>query len=81
MNGIIGISCLAIVASVLWWTIKRTGPIVVDDRQPSAIDRLAAWEVRRGAYRARERIRQESARIAFDERASVQPKVTPRLPK
>ena len=77
----IALACLAIVAAVLWWTIKRTGSIVVNDRQPQPVDRLAAWEVRLGAYRARERIRQESARIAFDERASVQPKINPRLPK
>jgi len=77
----IPLACLDIVATVLWWTIKRTGPIVVDDRQPSAIDRLAAWDERMGAYRARERIRQESARIAFDERATVQPKIQPRLPR
>jgi hypothetical protein len=76
-----GLACLAIVASVLWWTIKRTGPIVVDDRQPSAIDRLAAWERRLGQHRAEERMRLYRASVAFDERATVQPLVRPKLPK
>jgi len=77
----IGLSAALFVIAVLWLTIKYTRTVNTDTRQPSAIDRLAAWEVRRGAYLARERIRQESARIAFDERATVQPKVVPRLPK
>jgi hypothetical protein len=81
VSALIPVACLLIVAAVLWWTIKRTGPTVVNDRQPQPVDRLAAWEIRLGAYRARERIRQESARIAFDERATVQPKINPRLPK
>lgn len=77
----IGLSAALFVIAVLWLTIKYTRTVSTDTRQPSAIDRLAAWDERMGAYRARERIRQESARIAFDERASVQPKVCPKLPK
>jgi len=77
----IGLSAAIFVIAVLWLCVKASRTVNTDTRQPSAIDRLAAWEVRRGAYRARERIRQESARIAFDERASVQPKINPRLPK
>lgn len=77
----IPLTCLAIVASVLWWTIKRTGPIVVDDRQPQPVDRLAAWERRMGQHKAERRMAEYRARIAFDERATVQPKISPRLPK
>ena len=77
----IGLACLAIVATVLWWTIKRTGPIVVDDRQPQPVDRLAAWERRMGEWRAEERRRLYRAQVALDERATVQPKIVPKLPK
>ena len=63
-----------------------------DDRQPTPVDRLAGWELRlgeylaqqhiqRGQHRAQERLRQHSSRLAFDSRATVQPKVTPKLPR
>jgi len=77
----IGLSAAIFVAAVLWLVVKASRTVNTDTRQPSAIDRLAAWDERMGAYRARERIRQESARIAFDHRATVQAKVSPRLPK
>jgi len=77
----IGLSAAIFVIAVLWLVVKASRTVNTDTRQPSALDRLAEWEVRRGAYRARERIRQESARIAFDERATVQAKINPRLPK
>jgi len=76
-----GLACLAIVATVLWWTIKATRRQVVDDSQPSPVDRLAAWERRMGQHRAERRMAEYRARIAFDERATVQPRIVPRLPK
>lgn len=53
---------------------------IVDDHQPSDVERLAAYERRRGEYLAAERLRHARVAQAIDARASVQPKVTPRLP-
>lgn len=97
----IPLACILIVASVLWWTIKRTGPIVVNDRQPSPIDRYAAWASRYFSrpehmrnpptkftppegfedWSTKQIANRMKARIAFDERAGVQPLIKPRLPK
>lgn len=69
----------ACVAAVLYCAVKAR--IVVNDRPPSPVDRLAAWEIKMGQHRAQERLRQHSSRLAFDSRATVQPKVTPKLPR
>lgn len=71
--------CLSILAAVLWYTAKPRRR--ANDRQPTPVERLAQWDLRMGAYRAEERIRQHRAMIDFDHRAAVQPKVTPKLPK
>lgn len=76
-----GLVCAIILIAVLWWTIKSTRRQFVNDRQPDPVDRLAQWERRRGEYLAEQRRRQHRATIAFDQRATVQPKITPRLPK
>ena len=46
-------------------------------------ERLAAFEIRMGRWRAEERMRRARVDQLFDERASatVKPKVTPRLPQ
>lgn len=51
-----------------------------DVRQPTKDERLANWELRRGRHRAEQRLRECRVDQAFDARASVQPKITPRLP-
>lgn len=71
---------LLLLFAVLIYTIKATRTTAPNDRQPSPVDRVAAWERKMGEWRAEQRLRQYRAQIAFDERASVQPKITPRLP-
>ncbi len=72
---------LIAVAAVLVLSAASTGRAVSRFPRPlSDADRLAQWELRRGAWRASERLRQHRAQAAFDARASVQPKITPRLP-
>lgn len=77
----IGLLAALIVAGVLVFTIKLTRTVPVNDRQPSPVARLAAWEQRMGEHRAEERRRQYRAQVAFDERATVQVRVVPKLPK
>lgn len=72
---------LLILAAVLIYTVRRTRTMMPNDRQPSPVDRLAAWERKMGEHRAEERLRKYRALVAFDERASVQPHITPRLPR
>lgn len=72
---------LLILAAVLIYTVRHTRTTTPNDRQPSPVDRVAAWERKMGEWRAEQLRRQYRAQIAFDERASVQPKITPRLPK
>jgi hypothetical protein len=63
-----------------------------DDRQPYPVERLTDWELRLGRYLAQEQLRASEHRaerrmasyraaVAFDERATVQPLVRPKLPK
>jgi len=72
---------LLILTAVLIYTVRHTRTITPNDRQPSPVDRLAAWERKMGEHRAEERLRKYRALVAFDERASVQPHITPRLPR
>lgn len=69
------IGCGAI-AFVTFTTRRR----IVDDHQPTVAERLAAYERRRGEFLAAERLRHARIAQAIDARATVQPKVTPRLP-
>lgn len=71
--------CLSILVAVLWYTAKPRRR--ANDRVPTPAERIALWEIRAGQERARVRMRQEAIDQAFDHRASVQPKVTPKLPK
>jgi len=48
---------------------------------PTRAQRLANYELRLGQHRAEQRMRAERVDQLFDERASVQPKVTPKLPR
>ena len=72
---------LLILFSVLIYTIKATRTTAPNDRQPHPVDRVAAWERRMGEWRAEERRRLYRAQVALDERATVQPKIVPKLPK
>jgi hypothetical protein len=48
--------------------------------QPSDYDRLAAYEIRLGQHKAKQWLRNQRIAQVFDSRATVQPKVTPKLP-
>jgi len=72
---------MLILFSVLIYTIKATRTTAPNDRQPSPVDRVAAWERRMGEWRAEERRRLYRAQVALDERATVQPRIVPKLPK
>lgn len=72
---------LLLLFSVLIYTVKATRAVTPNYRQPSPVDRVAAWERKMGEWRAEQRLRQHRALVAFDERATVQPKITPRLPQ
>lgn len=60
--------------------VRLTRKRFVDFTQIDKVDRLASWELRRGRYLASERLRHARIAQAIDARATVQPKVTPRLP-
>jgi hypothetical protein len=47
---------------------------------PSDYDRLAAYEIRLGQHKAKQWLRNQRIAQVFDSRATVQPKVTPKLP-
>ena len=48
---------------------------------PTEADRLAAYERRLGEHKAQERLRQARALQVFDDRATVRPKISPKLPQ
>jgi hypothetical protein len=90
-----------IIAAVLYFVVKRSRPVVVNDRQPSMDDRRSRWAAKyfhrpehmrnpptrymppEGAedWSAEAVAKRMEDRIAFDERAGVQPLIKPRLPK
>jgi hypothetical protein len=47
---------------------------------PTEYERMAAYERRLGEHKASQWMRNERVAQAFDARAAVQPKVTPKLP-
>ena len=77
MSLAIAITAALIVSAVLYASRRRQSHTSV----PLPMDRLAAWELRMGEHKAQERFRQARVDMLFDERATVQAKVSPRLPK
>lgn len=71
---------LVFALAALIWIERHTRRRFVDDRQPWPEERLAQWERRRADYMAAERLRHARIAQAIDARATVQPKVSPRLP-
>ena len=78
MSLAIAITAALIVSAVLYASRRKSQ---AHTSVPLPMDRLAAWELRLGEHKAQERFRQARVDMLFDERATVQAKVSPRLPK
>ena len=80
MNYLTSIAALLLASGAILFVAFTSRRRIVNDHQPSEAERLAQYERRRGEYLAAERLRHARVAQAIDARATVQPKVTPRLP-
>lgn len=81
MSYLTSIAALLLASGAIVFVTFTSRRRIVNDHQPSEAERLAQYERRRGEFLAAERLRHARVAQAIDARATVQPKVTSRLPQ